>query len=168
MLSKLNTRTMESQLLIEETFSMYSNVINNVMNHDVAKWYLRQNLWIRTSIFIHECRCPSNELQHFAFLYIPLSYKRIVSLCLSWECQANSLWFHSRCRCTHACRCDCTQWVSPVGSVLEYRPTACGGLILLSPSFFPFLLARTRNYSSLSYFLSSFHSFPPAFFVILS
>lgn len=30
-------------------------------------------------------------------------------------------------------------------------------LILLSPSFLPFLLARTRNYSSLSYFLSSFH-----------
>lgn len=30
-------------------------------------------------------------------------------------------------------------------------------LIFLSPSFLPFLLARTRNYSSLSYFLS-FHS----------
>jgi len=31
-------------------------------------------------------------------------------------------------------------------------------LILLSPSFLPSLLARARNYSSLSYFLSSFRS----------
>lgn len=75
--------------------------------------------------------------------------ERVSSSCSS---QTGNLQLQPRCKRTHA-SAGVLDGHQNAGSVLEYRPAACGGSFsFLLHSFFPPMLGR--NYSSLSYFLS--------------
>jgi len=154
-----------SQLLIEETFSTYSNVINNAINHDVAKWHLRQSLnpnfdlysRVQVSVKWTSAFCiplHSSLLQmgciSLSFLRVPSEHPLVSFSVRAYSRPPVQLYSMSTGGFSSRVSTHGMWWAHfPFSFVLPFPP-------------------RTRNYSSLSYFLSSFHSFPPVFFVILS
>lgn len=152
-LAKLNAGTMEAQLLMKERI-----LVNNVMDHDVAKWHLRHSA-AKNSKRNSGASFTSADVRWVnfstAFTFLSLTNRPYLFVAL-----------------VNARR---TASGSVLGAVVPrpvqpYSTSTTSGfsarvsthgmwwLILLSPSFLPFLLARTRNYSTLSYFLSSFRT----------
>lgn len=112
---------------------------NKQCNGPRSTWRNDTCIRIRTQIsnLIHECRCTLNELQYCICIFFFLTCR--ISSSHLWVPGEQPLvsvqaYLH---------RCNRTQWVSLAGSVLEYRPTACGGSFsFLLRSFLSSSLAR--------------------------